>query len=231
MSGTVATVDVAVGDKVGVGQKLATLDTTSLQASVDQSQAALDQAELTLEKALNGESVGGPSGTSGIQTIAFTPGATSSANGSDPELAAAQRAVVDAQQQVDKDLAAAQHALEAAEAACGSTSSSGSGSASESDSDGSTTTTTTTPAADDSSACATALDTALQAQQQLAASQNVLVQASNALDTLLAQRASTSGNTSQGSNNGGGANNGTGPAPTSGGANWARAATRRRRRI
>ena len=45
------------------------------------------------------------------------------------------------------------------------------------------------------------------------------MQASNALDTLLAQRASTSGNASQGSNNGGGANNGTGPAPTSGGAN------------
>ena len=106
VSGTVATVDVAVGDKVGVGQKLATLDTTSLQASVDQSQAALDQAELTLEKALNGESVGGPSGTSGIQTIAFTPGAqrrrrTVPTRSSRPRSAL----VVDAQQQVDKDLA------------------------------------------------------------------------------------------------------------------------------
>ena len=59
VSGTVASTTVAVGDTVAIGQVLATLDTTALQATVDERQAALDQAELTLERARNGESVGG----------------------------------------------------------------------------------------------------------------------------------------------------------------------------
>ena len=105
-AGTVATVDVAVGDTVGVGQTLATLDTDrARRRRSTESQAALDQAELTLEKALNGESVGGTGNSGDAQTIAFTAPRTRPAMATTTELSAAQHAVLDAQQQVDKDLA------------------------------------------------------------------------------------------------------------------------------
>ena len=116
------------------GQLLATLDTTALQATVDERQAALDQAELTLERARNGESVGsvgkrlqtGNGSGARIEAAAFTPTA-SGAPGStpartstaDPQLAAAQQAVLDAQKQVDADLLAAEQALAAADQICG----------------------------------------------------------------------------------------------------------------
>ncbi|MCL2471525.1 MAG: HlyD family efflux transporter periplasmic adaptor subunit [Propionibacteriaceae bacterium] len=44
-SGTVNTVSVAVGDTVVTGQALASIDTTSLQSSVDSAQAAVDAAQ------------------------------------------------------------------------------------------------------------------------------------------------------------------------------------------
>jgi multidrug efflux pump subunit AcrA (membrane-fusion protein) len=47
-TGTVATVPVKVGDKVRVGEVVATLQTTSLSSQVDQSEASLDNAESTL---------------------------------------------------------------------------------------------------------------------------------------------------------------------------------------
>src|SRR5262249_27264073 len=56
IAGTVANVDVTVGQQVAVGAQLASLETASLQATATQKQAALDQAELTLQQALNGES-------------------------------------------------------------------------------------------------------------------------------------------------------------------------------
>ena len=52
VSGTVASVDVAVGSTVVAGQVLASLDTESLTASLHQAEATLASAELTLEKGL-----------------------------------------------------------------------------------------------------------------------------------------------------------------------------------
>ncbi len=63
VAGSVATVDVAVGDSVAVGQRLATLDTTELERTLVTKQAALDQAELTLAKELAGESVASTGGS------------------------------------------------------------------------------------------------------------------------------------------------------------------------
>ena len=53
VAGTVATVDVAVGDAVTAGQTLATLDVTALTAALHQKQAALDAANLTLQRRLS----------------------------------------------------------------------------------------------------------------------------------------------------------------------------------
>src|SRR5436190_1512919 len=63
VSGTVATVAVTPGATVTAGQPLASLATASLQANLDNQQAALDQAKLTLQKALNGVSVAAPGAT------------------------------------------------------------------------------------------------------------------------------------------------------------------------
>ncbi len=49
MSGTVATVDVAVGDQVSAGQRLATMDARPLEQAVLDAQASLDQAQATWE--------------------------------------------------------------------------------------------------------------------------------------------------------------------------------------
>ena len=78
VTGTVATVDVAVGDAVTTGQTLASLDPTSLDMDVRQQQAALDQAELVLQRALDGESVASPGsgGSSGAPASASQTAAT-----------------------------------------------------------------------------------------------------------------------------------------------------------
>ncbi len=49
LTGTVKTVDVKAGDKVTTGQKLATLDTTVLDAQVKQAQAALEAAQANVK--------------------------------------------------------------------------------------------------------------------------------------------------------------------------------------
>ena len=121
IAGTVETVDVAVGDRVAVGTRLASLETATLERTLRQQQAALDQAELSLERALNGESVGttgDPSGTSAMVPAAVetsgTAGDGSSAavdlgevqtiaarsGPSDAEIAAAQQALLSAQQEL-----------------------------------------------------------------------------------------------------------------------------------
>jgi multidrug efflux pump subunit AcrA (membrane-fusion protein) len=74
-AGTVATVNVAPGDTVVAGQTLATLDTTSLVINLHDQQATLATAQLTLAKALAGESVTTSTGRSGS-------GGSSSAGGS-----------------------------------------------------------------------------------------------------------------------------------------------------
>ena len=174
VTGTVAAVDVAVGDAVTTGQTLASLDPTSLDMDVRRQQAALDQAELALQRALDGESVASPGsgGSSGApasasQTAATTldtdaPNAvllaadvgptttsdTGSTGPTDEELRAAQQAVLDAQQAVDAKLGTAQQALDSAALVCAAATSPGPGSGTTTTTPATTTPATTTPGTD-----------------------------------------------------------------------------------
>jgi HlyD family secretion protein len=205
VSGTVASVGVKVGDKVTVGQELAKLDIDDLEAALVQKQAALDDAELTLEKALNGESVGSPSGSpASVEGVAYVTSAVdtggspasvaavslASANVTDDELAAAQQAVLAAQEQVDSDLGKSQQALDDAAAVCASVGQTASMSTSTSSSTTSSSSTSSTTQADDSddsdvAACRDALDAVLAAQQTVSADQATVTKAASALDALL----------------------------------------------
>ena len=137
IAGTVESVDVSVGDRVAVGTRLASLETASLERTLRQQQAALDQAELNLERALNGESVGTTgdpsSGTGMVPAALETSGTASEASStavdlgevqtiaarsgpSDAEIAAAQQALLSAQQEADAAVAAVQPAIDNATA-------------------------------------------------------------------------------------------------------------------
>jgi multidrug efflux pump subunit AcrA (membrane-fusion protein) len=187
VAGTVASVKVAVGDTVAVGDPLASLDTAALEATLTERQAALAQAELVLEKALDGESAGSTGTNGDAQTIALSTPAPTGGSATDAQLSALQQAVLDAQRQVDVDLLAAQQVLANATRICG-------GDEDEATDATTTTTTTGTPTStDDLAACRTALGSVMAAQQQVATSQSALAQASTALDALLAQRAAASG--------------------------------------
>jgi HlyD family secretion protein len=186
-SGTVATVEVAAGDTVAIGDVLATLDPTSLERALHDAQATLAQAEVRLERALNGEDVGSVGGAPTGTAIAMTVDGEdldvqlASATAEDPELRAAQEAVLAAQRQVDEDLAAANEALADAEALCGWAD----------DETGGGPDSGTDTADDDAAieACRDALDAVLMAQQTVAASQQALADAATDLDELLAERA------------------------------------------
>jgi HlyD family secretion protein len=199
VSGTVASVDVAVGDHVEVSTTLATLDTGSLDAAVNTAQAALDQAELTLQRALDGETVTGPgqstdegptvvaptsataTGGGAVATVAFV----TVADVSDEELRAAQQAVLDAQAQVDADLRTADEALASAREICAAL---GEPAA---DDPPTTSTTVTTTGSSDISACEDALGVVLDAQTTVQGSQAAVVAASDALEALRSERAAS----------------------------------------
>ncbi len=176
-SGTVKSISVQVGDEVAAGNKLAQLDTTSLETQLHSAQADLAQAQLTLQDGLNGKKASGaPTGGSGGTNV--SPAAATSGNrivvavaSSDPELQAAQQAVLQAQQNVDTALATASTAYENAVSVC---------------------------SADppDATACQNALDAALNAQKEVQTAQTQLVDASVAYDKLLSQRAAQSGGNS-----------------------------------
>jgi multidrug efflux pump subunit AcrA (membrane-fusion protein) len=204
VSGTVTTVNIAVGDAVSIGQPLATLDTAALEATVIARQAALDQAKLVLDKALKGETTSGTNGTgtgtgsapAPAQTIALT---TPSSGSSDGKLSAAQQAVLEAQRQVDTDLRTARQALADAGTICGTAIGTGTTTTSTS-----TTTSTTVPSGGGAktndaelNACRDALQAVLTAQQQVASSQSTLANASTTLDEVLAQRAGASSGNSE----------------------------------
>jgi HlyD family secretion protein len=183
VDGTVASVAVAVGDSVAVGQALASLDTTSLEATLVEKQAALDNAELTLEKALAGEDVssGGNTGSGGLS---ITPAAYTT----DPELTAAQQAVLDGQKAVDAQLAVAQQALDDAGTICEAVGLDES-TALETEQQSTTTTTLTDESSAAVAACRTALEAVLSAQSSVSVAQHDLAAASSALDALLDERA------------------------------------------
>ncbi len=198
VAGTVASVDVAVGDQVQVGEVLAVLDAASLDVAVRAAQAGLDQARLDLERALDGEDPGVGAGSAGSapanggvvgasltsDTVGTLVRAVASPGSDDTELRAAQDAVLDGQSEVDQRLGAADEALASARAVCSALA-------------GTDPTTTTTLAEFDAStgACAEALAAALDAQTRLATAQRSLAGASAALDALLAQRAEASATT------------------------------------
>jgi multidrug efflux pump subunit AcrA (membrane-fusion protein) len=194
VSGAVASVNVQIGQPVVAGGTLASLDTQSLVRTLHAKQAALAQAQLTLSKALSGQSVGGLGATTGASGSGSTgaPSATSSAfrtvsSGDrivltaatvDPQVAAASQAVLAAQQVVDTALAAASTASSAETTVCASF----------------TTpppTSTTTPATPpDVTACQQAINGVTQAQRDVTSAQQALATASKTLDGLLAQLAS-----------------------------------------
>ncbi|HEY7104766.1 MAG TPA: efflux RND transporter periplasmic adaptor subunit [Acidimicrobiia bacterium] len=216
VAGTVASVSVKVGDAVDVGTVLASLDGTSLTDALHQKEAALAQAQLTLSKALAGQSVGSPSafggngssGGSGSSSAGSGANATfqSSRSGSgsrivlaaatmstDPKIAAAQQAVLGAQQEVDAALTTASTALTTAQSVCaGATGTTATTSAT---SAGGAASTASSPAGtsqgDDLTACQKALQDVLTADRALADAQHALVDASNALDDLLGQQVAT----------------------------------------
>ncbi|MFI5043503.1 MAG: efflux RND transporter periplasmic adaptor subunit [Acidimicrobiales bacterium] len=78
VSGTVSSVAVKVGDTVSTGQALGSLDTASLQSTLIEKEAALAEANLTLEKELDGEKVGGTGSSGGGSQ---TPTASDTATG------------------------------------------------------------------------------------------------------------------------------------------------------
>lgn len=82
VAGTVSAVAVQVGDPVSTGQSLATLNTASLQATLLQSQAALDTARLNLAKALAGEPVSSGAGTGSGAARVTTQGASATTTSS-----------------------------------------------------------------------------------------------------------------------------------------------------
>jgi multidrug efflux pump subunit AcrA (membrane-fusion protein) len=196
VGGTVATVDVAVGQSVGTGQQLATLDPQSLTAALNQKQAALASAELTLSKALAGSASGSSSGSAGTSAsggAGGTGGAGSTTSGT--AVADAQKAVVAAQHAVDHSLTAADQALASAQQVCA-----GAGPTPTTTSTTSTSTTsTTTPGggggggSGGADPCLTAQEAVATAQAQVAADQKALSKAVADLTTAISTQASSGG--------------------------------------
>ena len=183
VAGTVAGVDVAVGQEVTVGSRLATLDVADLQVTLNEKQAALDQANLVLQLALDGEDVSGLGGGGSPSSGGFGRPA---ANGN-AELAAAQQAVLDAQKAVDEATAAADLAYDNAVSVCSAAT------VQATVDEGSTT--TTSAATDDSAACLAALQAVLDAQAEVSAAQAQLTEAVDALNALLDEMATDPGTT------------------------------------
>jgi HlyD family secretion protein len=193
VSGTVASVNVALGQSVQAGGTLASLDTTSLMTTLHTKQSALAQSQLTLSKALSGQSVslgsggggasGGSGGTGGSSSTSATaaaartgttPAVILTAAPTDPQLAADEQAVLTAQQQVDAALADAATAIAAETTACAPLSS-----------------TTPPPTVAQVTACQQAVTAVTTAQNTVASAQKALATASSTLDAYVEQKAQT----------------------------------------
>lgn len=125
VGGTVATVPVAVGDTVGVGQTLATLDTTSFNSTLHTRQAALAATQLKLTAALEAAAAATTATTTTTTTVppvasgAVASGAAGSGGaGHDASLTSAQQEVTTAQAAVDAALKASEDALANASSVC-----------------------------------------------------------------------------------------------------------------
>lgn len=163
VAGTVATVSVAAGDRVQAGQSVAALDPESLTQTLHQKEAALANARLTLQKAIDAQDAAATS------TTAVTP--TTTPGGSlQQQIAAAQRSVVQSQQAVDRAMTKASTAVTAAQTPCASPS---------------------TPP--EIAQCQTALQSVTSAQAEVQTAQQQLNAAMAHLDDLLNQQASSGG--------------------------------------
>jgi HlyD family secretion protein len=193
VSGTVASVNVALGQAVDAGGTLASLDTTSLTTTLHAKQAALAQAQLTLSKALSGQSIslgsasggfGGSSGSGGTGGSNATTAAARTTNSPaivltaapvDPQLSADEQAVLAAQQQVDAALGDAATAVASETTVCAAV----------------VTPPTPPPSPSDIAACEQAITAVTTAQHAVTDAQHALATASTTLDTYLQQLAST----------------------------------------
>jgi HlyD family secretion protein len=199
IGGTVAGVNVKVGDTVTVGQSLASLDPPSLLSDLASKQQALAQAQLALDNALSGQSssatggAGGAGATGGAGSSSSSTGAETNASlrssrsgatptarfvsvqtvSPDPGIASAQQAVIAAQHAVDVAIANADNALHTATAMCAPIGNDPN----------------TPPTSQQVSACQQALAAVQSAQGAVGDKQNALVDASNKLDDLLQQQA------------------------------------------
>ncbi|HEX3981530.1 MAG TPA: biotin/lipoyl-binding protein [Acidimicrobiales bacterium] len=162
VSGTVSAVDVSVGQSVTAGQTLATLDLTSLNATVVSAKATLATAQATLASAETSETSTSSSSTSTGSAHAATSttvpsGGSSSATGNSQQVAQLQTTLTADQSQEDADSSQLSASLQQASSLCESTT---------------TTTTTTAPTSGGSGApttCAEALSQASAAQALVAA--------------------------------------------------------------
>jgi RND family efflux transporter MFP subunit len=202
VAGTVTAVSVAVGQHVGAGQTVATLDTTSLQNAVTVAQTSLDSAQAALAENEAGQAAGGGS-SAAAQTTAASSAEVSAvldaaaSPGGSTSLQQAQQAVVTAQHSADVDIQTAQNDAQNAASACA-----GAGSSTTSTSTTTTpsTTTTTTPSSDggsgSTSACTTALEQELAAENQVSVDQGNLSTAESALGQLLSTTSQAGGSSS-----------------------------------
>ena len=224
VAGTVATVDVSVGDTVAAGDVLATLDPESLQEALEQAESALADAEQELEDDLASQTATSTatSGTTGTGTTTGTttgasgaPGGTSGTpSGSEsPAVTAAVAAVTRAQQ----DLLAQAEAASAALATARTSLAAGRTSCGESVDPSTPTPTPTLPTEPTTepavlAACRAALDQALTDQDAVETAQSRLGELARALDAVVseARRALTSaGGSSSGGSDSSGSSTGT----------------------
>lgn len=214
VSGTVDTVDVAVGDKVSAGQTLATLDTSQLRADLSEADATLESAEAALTENEENETATTETQTptgSQASTAAATLGhsgveLTSEIKGPPPtgsssgSLSQDQAAVVSDQHTVDMDMQAVSVDLVAVQSACSSTGGapgSGSGTPPTTTTTSTSTTTTTAPStttttSPSTSTCQQALSSADSAEGTVSNAESTLATAESTLAKLLSTMAKSS---------------------------------------
>jgi multidrug efflux pump subunit AcrA (membrane-fusion protein) len=118
-AGTVATVPVALGDRVTRGQVVATLDRTALRTAVTEAEAALARAKAALaaDRTAQQTAAATPTPTPTPSSAAEAPGGKKTSNPL-AGLTAAQRSVLDAQRAADQARQVATSALQHQTAAC-----------------------------------------------------------------------------------------------------------------
>jgi multidrug efflux pump subunit AcrA (membrane-fusion protein) len=120
-SGTVATVAVQPGQSVTAGQKLGTLDTTSLKASLASAQSSLASANLQVANDIASQDAAANGSGNGSGGAGSTGGSPGSSSGLASSLRPLQQAVVGGQRAVDAALAKASTDLAVARQACAAT--------------------------------------------------------------------------------------------------------------